>query len=123
MKLSEKIVENEILHYLALRQVFAFKVKTVGTFDPIRKKFRRSAANYKKGVADILGIYQGKFLAIEVKRPEARDDAGKIIQRAGTLSNHQRAFLEDVKAQGGIAVVARSWGDVDTALFKAQKAS
>lgn len=52
------------------------------------------------GVADIIGIYQGKFLAIELKAPR------------GYLSDDQRAFLETVRAQGGIAFMAKSVEDV-----------
>lgn len=52
------------------------------------------------GIADILGIYQGKFLAIEVKTER------------GTVSPAQQRFLANVRDQGGIAFVARSVEDV-----------
>jgi len=53
-----------------------------------------------KGVADILGIYQGRFLAIEVKR------------RLGKLSPEQAKFLDRINHEGGIALCARSVDDV-----------
>jgi hypothetical protein len=46
----EKFIENAILDYLALRNVFAWKIKSVGTFDPVEKKFRRPSKRYMKGV-------------------------------------------------------------------------
>ena len=52
------------------------------------------------GVADILGIFNGKFLAIEVKRLGAE------------LTRCQRYFLERVNREGGIAFVAHSIEDV-----------
>lgn len=55
-----------------------------------------------KGKSDILGIYKGKFLAIEVKRP------------SGRLSLDQELFLEEVKKHGGIAIIARSVEDLFT---------
>lgn len=57
-----------------------------------------------KGVADILGIYQGKPLAIEVK------------SKKGRLSEFQKTFLIRFHAQGGIAIVARSVDDVENRL-------
>jgi len=56
------------------------------------------------GVSDILGIYQGKFLAIEVKRPDQ------------VLTDLQESFLNQIKERGGIAFVATCCEDVITAL-------
>jgi len=55
-----------------------------------------------KGVSDILGIYEGKLLAIEIKRPgrEPSDD--------------QREFLARVNAQGGIGF----WADNVSTVIK-----
>jgi len=53
-----------------------------------------------KGVPDILGIYKGQFLGIEVKTPK------------GKLSPEQETFLENIRKHGGIGFVARSIDDV-----------
>ena len=53
-----------------------------------------------KGIADILGCWQGRFVAIEVKRP------------GGRTTPEQERFLEAVRRHGGIAFVARSIDDV-----------
>jgi hypothetical protein len=59
----------------------------------------------KKGSADILGcLPDGRFLAVETKAPHGR------------LSPEQSAFLEKIQGMGGIAVVARGWKELDTAL-------
>lgn len=70
------------------------------------------------GVADILGIYQGKLLAIEVKTLN------------GKVSDRQDAFIDQVNLRGGIAFVARSPDDVierlglqDRFLFAGRKKS
>ena len=68
----EKLIENGILEYLAMRNIFAFKVKSQGTWDEKTKSFRRPSKYYKIGVSDILGIYKGKPLAIEVKSEKGR---------------------------------------------------
>jgi Holliday junction resolvase len=57
-----------------------------------------------KGVADILGCYGGRMLAIEVKTDRGR------------LSDDQQRFLDNVNAAGGIAFVAKSVDDVIVAL-------
>lgn len=101
----EKAIENQILAYLKSRQIFAFKVKTVGTYDQKLGKFRKPSPWYRRGVSDILGIYEERFLAIEVKSPKGR------------LTLEQGLFLKDVIDEGGIAFVARSVIDVTRKLF------
>ncbi len=53
-----------------------------------------------KGIADILGCYRGRLLAIEVKAPK------------GKVSYDQQRFIDNVNAAGGLAFVARSIDDV-----------
>jgi Holliday junction resolvase len=55
-------------------------------------------------VSDILGIYRGLPLAIEVK-----SDTGR-------LTKEQAEFLQDFAAEGGIAFVARSADEVRSRL-------
>lgn len=56
------------------------------------------------GVPDIVGCYQGRMLAIEVKT-----DRGRV-------SEHQQRFIDSINAAGGLAFVARSVDDVIVAL-------
>jgi hypothetical protein len=57
------------------------------------------------GCPDVLGqLRDGRLLAIEAKRP------------SGIATDTQEAFLECVRANGGVAVVARSVDDVLEAL-------
>jgi hypothetical protein len=53
-----------------------------------------------RGVSDLLVCYQGRFIAIEVKRP------------GGRVSPEQERFLERVRAAGGIGLVAYGVDDV-----------
>jgi len=52
------------------------------------------------GVPDIIGVYQGRMLGIEVKTER------------GIVSDHQQRFIEAINREGGIAFVARSVDDV-----------
>lgn len=54
------------------------------------------------GVPDVVGVYQGKFLGIEVKRPEKKGNVTKL----------QRAFINKLNSCGGISFVACSVDDV-----------
>lgn len=100
---SEKEIQRDILAYLAMRKdVFAWQNDSVGIFDTKKQIFRKRVGIL--GTSDILGIYKGRFLAIEVKSAKGR------------LSEHQKTFLENVKLHGGIAIVARSIEDVISAI-------
>ena len=50
------------------------------------------------GISDIIGIYKGRFIAIEVKRPENRKGVTKI----------QAFFLDRVNRCGGLGFVSTS---------------
>lgn len=53
------------------------------------------------GGADLIGLYRGRFLAVEIKTPTGRQ------------SNEQRTFQALVEAKGGVYAILRS---VDEAL-------
>ena len=71
-------------------------------------KERWVRANYKKGCSDLLGqmkaAYGGRLIAVEVKR------------EGEPLMDHQRAFLNEVRAAGGVAFVARNLTDCEREL-------
>lgn len=99
LSVKEKDVENQILHYLKIIGVFAWKNQSVGIFDAKKGLFRKSNNPYHiRGVSDILGVYKGRMLAIEVKTE-------KTVRKT---SPHQKMFIDKVNAQGGIGFVAYS---------------
>ena len=97
----EKIIQKQILNFLAAYGIFVFRVNTTGVFDPSKKIFRRLAGFNLKGVADILGVLpNGRFLAIEVKTA------------VGKQSIWQKNFQKQVESNNGVYVLARSIDDV-----------
>ena len=62
------------------------------------------ALGLPRGIADIIGIWDGKFLAIEVKKP------------GNNPTDEQLKFINAVNAAGGLAFVAYSVDDVIAAL-------
>jgi penicillin-binding protein-related factor A (putative recombinase) len=93
----EKAIQKTILDYLHRRQIFCWKEHSSGIMVEGGQRYMPLGL---KGKADILGIYQGKFLAIEVKRP------------SGVLSPEQELFLYNIRKHGGIAIVARDVDDL-----------
>lgn len=101
----EALIRNSICSWLSAKRALCFVHDSVGIYDPVRKCFRANNCRYRiKGVSDILGIWQGKFLAIEVKVK------GKYA------TPEQKRFIEWVTEHGGIAFVARSIDDVKAVL-------
>lgn len=102
--LPEKQIEKSIIEYLGWRRIMAWKVESQGQYDEKRGGFRKKPKWFRKGVADILGIYKSRPLAIEVKNQK------------GKLSKDQLNFLTEFRQNGGIAMVARSIEEVERQL-------
>lgn len=98
---SEKQIENMILSFLKARGVFCFKVETVGIFDQKLGRYRRKNSIHRTvGISDIIGIFEGRPLAIEIK------------SKKGAPTIHQKLFLAEWTGAGGIGFIARSIEDV-----------
>ena len=94
MKLRDKTeteIVREICQYLTARNIFHWRDKSGHTGG---KRYGKS------GVADILGIYKGRPLAIEVKCPN------------GATRSEQYKFLTEFQNRGGIQFIARSLEEV-----------
>jgi penicillin-binding protein-related factor A (putative recombinase) len=101
--LLEKDIEKSILQYLEfIPGCYAWKNHTGGYFDIKAKTFKKQRNKYAiNGVSDIIGVYNGRFLAIEVKRPSNK-----------TRTPEQDQFINTVIKNGGIAFYAMSIEDV-----------
>lgn len=108
----EQKIKNEILSYLSsLSGGFFFPIDSTGIYDPVKRVFRRKNSVFHiRGVSDILGVYKGRPLAIEVK------------SKVGVVSDYQKSFIERFIQAGGVAFVARSLDDVKTHLDALLKA-
>jgi hypothetical protein len=102
----EADVLAQCLALLKVRGVFAWRASTHGVRrrDGAGREFW--AHHGLRGCADVLGVLapSGRLLAAEVKRP------------GGRLSAHQRAFLDNVTACGGLALVVSDPAQLDAAL-------
>ena len=106
MSKKEIDIQNEILHYLNSNGIFAFRINTAGIYDSEKQTYRTPGKFTMKGCSDIIGICNGRFLAIEVKSEK------------GILKEHQQAFIDKVNKCGGIGLIARSLKEVIDGLAK-----
>jgi len=83
---TEKEITKAIRDYLRLKNIWHFKVM--------------QGLGCAVGIPDIVGIYRGRFLGIEIKT------------KTGKLSIMQKVVIDEINANCGIAFVARSVDDV-----------
>lgn len=81
---------NQIIDFIYRQGGYAWRASSVGVFDSKRAMFRASA---KKGVSDILVVFKGILVAIEVKIGKDR------------LSVEQEGFMQNIDNAGGCAFV------------------
>jgi Holliday junction resolvase len=83
---KEKDITREIRSYLRIKRVFHWK--------------NWGGPMSERGVPDILGVWKGRLLGIEIKTAR------------GHLNEYQQAFIDRINLEGGLAFVARSVEDV-----------
>ena len=99
---SEKQIENQILNWLGWKNIYAWKVKTTATYSKRLGRFLKPDKLYRTGISDIIGILpNGRLLAIEVKSLKGRPQENQVV------------FMNEIKARGGLAFIARSVEDVE----------
>lgn len=110
-KILEADVLRELLVWLdsnAVQHNFLFwrsnNVPVFAKNNAGRMVYRSLPKHTPKGLPDIMLIYKGIFIGVEVKRPGA------------FLSPDQRAFMVSLKQHGGIYIVAQSVIDLKEGL-------
>jgi len=93
----EKEIQAQVLEQLRQIGIFCWKNHSTGVYDPRKGIFRKGGMT---GVSDIIGIINGRMLAIEVK------------SATGKLSEEQRIFLAKVNENQGVGFVVRSVKDL-----------
>ena len=102
---TESQIQAVILDWLNhLTQCKAWRNNVIPVYNARSGRYQKMPKWSNVGSADILGVYRGYFLAIEVKRPKGR------------LSEHQKVWLTEMVELGAIAFVARSLEDVQIVL-------
>lgn len=102
---KETALVKQLLDYLALRRVFAWRQNAGALSGEHKGKAYYVRFTSIRGVSDILGVLDdGRFLAVEAK------------VRPNRATPEQQAFLDAVASRGGVAVLAYSLDDLVRAL-------
>lgn len=96
----ESQIQKAIVDYLKLKKYIVFKHRNVGIYKKSTDRYIPLSAG-EIGISDVIACSpDGRFCAIEVKRP------------GGKPSAEQLDFLARVKAYGGVSILAYSLDDV-----------
>lgn len=86
MSKLEQGLQNKIVKWLKENHIWHFRYTASTTF----------------GIPDIVCLYKGKFVGIEVKRPDGKGVASKL----------QEKMIESINKNGGIATTVESLQEV-----------
>lgn len=110
MKITEKMIENQIIEWLNFQQqTYAFKLDVKGTWDPSKKIFRKAGKNVPIGGSDIICCHKGRFLSFEVKTPDAYK---KFLKSTNPHIQNQKIFMEKIDKSGGDSFMVCSLNQV-----------
>lgn len=109
--MTEKQIESQILEWMNYQSgIFAFKINTVGVFDPIKKIYRKNKNPFLiQGTSDILACVDGSFVAIEVK---TKKTINQLLNPKKENHLNQLNFLNKVNKVGGYAIAVSSLENV-----------
>ena len=98
MKQTEARIQHDIR--LAAEQISGLTLwrNNVGALEDVNGRLVRYGL--VPGSSDLIGIYRGRFVAVEIKRPGGRTNPKR--------AKLQRLFRELVRASGGYAIVVSS---------------
>lgn len=100
-KQPEAVIQGHVFHYLSgCREFFGFCINNGGTWDPRGFYRAHKGVGYVRGVSDIVGLWRGQGIALEIKTEKGR------------LTEDQKKFQQDYIRAGGLAFTVRSVSDV-----------
>lgn len=103
----EKAIQKDIMAYLeTIEQIESFRMALGGVLHSVKGKVQKKK-NSLKGMADILVLYEGRAIWIEVKRP-----------LKSTQSEFQKIFARKVQSAGCIYIIVTSVEETYRALNK-----
>jgi len=97
---TEQQTQRAISEYLQFKGVIIFKHRNVGIYKKETNQYI-PLPDGERGISDLIGCTKrGQFIAIEVKK------------KGGKPTQNQLEFIERVRANGGISILAYSLEDV-----------
>lgn len=108
-KIEDLIQESVVRYIRAKYPTVMITISPEGIWNiPIQVGMKLKRMGYTAGTPDIHFLkarngYHGLY--IELKRPEVRDNSGKLIRRKGVVSKEQEAFIKYLNDEGYMAGV------------------
>lgn len=129
---KEEYIEAQICEFLMYKGASLDKIVMDGYYNPQKGIYQRRKSGFTNpGIADILGVKDGRYFAIEVKKPDEMEFFDQPIDvlnfrfrnaeakgyTAATLKKYwhaceQRAFIDAKVKAGGIGFFASSIEEV-----------
>lgn len=100
----EKEIQKSIIDYLALLGCWRIRINSGAMSGNHKGKRWFMRFNDQPGCPDVIACLEGRFIAIEIKRP------------GGKLTEKQASALEAIRRAGGLAFVATGIRDVEAVL-------
>lgn len=106
-KKLEKDIQREICDWLASERYFFWRNNTIPVFS--EGKFRALPKYTPRGLPDIIILWQGKFVGLEVKRPDERGN------NPATLAAQQK-MAGEIRNAGGRYFIVHSREEAENAM-------
>ena len=105
---KESDIQKALLDWLRIHGAVAIRVNSGAFAGEYKGKKRFVKLNDTPGCSDILCCWQGRFLAVEVKRELPRTKNVALLSKAALRLATQQAFLNSITRAGGIGVMVTS---------------
>ena len=96
-KTANELTKTIIWDMYWVREGLAYRINNGAVFDKKRQVYRKGVQ--RKGIPDIIGIINGRFIGIEVKIGADRQSAD------------QKEIEKEIKEAGGVYFIAKSYDD------------
>lgn len=119
LEASEAEIQDSIMKALSFRKIgFFWRQNNTPVYDEKQGRYRSMSKFATRGVSDILGVYKGRFIAIEVKTRKAfgwhyglykKISAGYMPKNKNeSRAMEQIIFIDNINKNGGLGFFACS---------------
>lgn len=92
---ANSLTASVLFDFIHIRGGYAFRVNNMGVYDAKRGVYRKGGT--VKGIPDVIGLIDGRFIGIEIKFGSDR------------MSADQMEMKREIESNGGIYIVAKRY--------------
>jgi hypothetical protein len=94
---ANELTKSVLYDLINVRGAAAYRINNVGIWDAKRGVYRKGGT--VKGIPDIIGVLNGRFIGIEIKYGKDRQSAD------------QKIVEQEIQGAGGVYFIAKSYAD------------